>query len=496
MTPKPARTLLLALFALALAALLVPAGASAAKKKRSSVPTVSSVAPMKLAIGDTLTIRGRNFRAGKNKNTVVFKRDGQRAVFVKAGRSTTRMLRVTIPAKLSSYLSRNSANGVARPTRFRLRVLSRRFGRTFTATKLSPQVTEAKAGNTTPPLPASGTSTATTASVGLDCNRDGATDPGWADYDGDLLASDTEVAIGTNPCSPDSDGDGIEDGWEYRSAYDLNRAACTVTFPANCAAIKPKQGETGYPNPLNGADASKDFDGDSLTNLEEFTAWKRKPGHNLSQLWYSGGLKASIDSDPSDGCTGITTPLFQLPVEFAYTLQPGYSLQLDAVPGCLRDDERDEDGDLLTNYAETHGPLSSDGWWGAVYKEEPSYSSDAANPQYEGTDWLTADSDNDGVIDGLDDQDNDGFLNIEEMRRGGKSVTSGSATGVTTGLWVQPFNPCLPNPVPGPQSSCTAHPSPDAKWPPMDPTIREQWPLWGDNAPYQGGITHLIPRPS
>src|SRR5690348_11772532 len=87
---KPARTFVLALIALA-AALVLPAGASAA---RTPVPTVTSVAPMKLAIGDTLTIRGKNFRAGRNKNTVVFKRDGQRAVFVTAAEATKTQLRL------------------------------------------------------------------------------------------------------------------------------------------------------------------------------------------------------------------------------------------------------------------------------------------------------------------------------------------------------------------------------------------------------------------
>ena len=39
---------------------------------------------MSAKVGDTISIRGRNFSRGKNKNTVVFKRDGARAVFAKA----------------------------------------------------------------------------------------------------------------------------------------------------------------------------------------------------------------------------------------------------------------------------------------------------------------------------------------------------------------------------------------------------------------------------
>jgi hypothetical protein len=488
MTLKPARTLLFALLVVGVA--LPPATASAAKKK-TKTPTVSSVAPLSPVIGDTLTIRGRNFRAGRGRNTVVFKRDGGRAIFVTAGQSTTTMMRVTIPVKLSQYLSRSSG-GTARPTRFRLRILSARFGRAFTATRLSPRVGEAKAGATTP-LPSSGTNNATTTGLGLDCNADKVTDPGWSDYDADLMAADTELAIGTDPCSADSDSDGVEDGWEYRSAYDLNRAACTQAFPAACLAIKPKKAATGYPNPLN-ADAAKDFDGDSLSSFEEFTAWKRKDGHNLAQLWYSGGLKSSIDSDPSDGCIGMTAPAFTLPALFAsYSVPAGYSLQIDGI-ACLRDDERDEDGDLLNNYVESHGPMSSDDWWNAIY-EETAYS-DETNPKFEGTDWLTTDSDNDGYVDGLDDQDNDTFLNLEELVRGAKSESNAIATGNTTGLWVQPFNPCLPSPEPSNDSACTAHPLIGAGWPPLDLSeIDEEWPLWGDNAPYTGSPSHLIARP-
>src|SRR4051794_13960004 len=135
---KTARTLALALLAFAVA---LPAAADAATARTSSVPTVSSVAPLNVAIGDQLTIRGRGFRAGKNKNTVVFKRDGQRAVFVTAGESTTTQMRLAIPAKLSAYLSRR-AGGTARPTRFRIRILAARFGRAFTSTKLSPVISD------------------------------------------------------------------------------------------------------------------------------------------------------------------------------------------------------------------------------------------------------------------------------------------------------------------------------------------------------------------
>ena len=68
----------------AAAVLAIPAGTAVAKKKAPKYPVVTKVTPMKAGVGDLMTISGKGFRSGKNKNTVVFKRSGQRAVFVKA----------------------------------------------------------------------------------------------------------------------------------------------------------------------------------------------------------------------------------------------------------------------------------------------------------------------------------------------------------------------------------------------------------------------------
>jgi hypothetical protein len=149
--------------------------------------------------------------------------------------------------------------------------------------------------------------------------------------------------------------------------------------------------------------------------------------------------------------------------------------------GCLDDAERDEDGDFLTNWDETVGPMG-DGeagraWWKGVY-DEPAFKT-----LFSGTDWLDADSDGNGVVDGLDDQDHDDFLNVEEITRGVKSRTKDNKDGGSRrGLWVEPYNPCLPSP-----NSRTCPPTllldADA-WRPFkkdstqsDPLPR--WPLYG-----------------
>ena len=89
---------------------LLPASANAASKG-SAYPLITSVSPNKLGIGDVMTITGKNFRKGKNKNTVVFKRDGGRAVFVKAPDATTTKLGVTVPAKLLPFLLQQEGQG-------------------------------------------------------------------------------------------------------------------------------------------------------------------------------------------------------------------------------------------------------------------------------------------------------------------------------------------------------------------------------------------------
>ena len=64
-----------------------------------------------------------------------------------------------------------------------------------------------------------------------------------ADFDGDGISNYDEINFyGTDPLNPDSDGDGMPDGWEVTHGL----------------------------NPLDGADATQDADGDGLSNLQEY----------------------------------------------------------------------------------------------------------------------------------------------------------------------------------------------------------------------------------
>jgi hypothetical protein len=113
---------------------VLPAASALAAGKGAARPTISSVGPAKVGVGDTLTIRGRNFLAGKNRNTVIFKHNGGPAVSVKAGQATRTRIAVVVPLSLDKYLS--ATGGVIQPARFRIRVRARTLSK-ITALKRS-----------------------------------------------------------------------------------------------------------------------------------------------------------------------------------------------------------------------------------------------------------------------------------------------------------------------------------------------------------------------
>ena len=73
-----------------------------------------------------------------------------------------------------------------------------------------------------------------------------------------------------DPCKADTDGDGVEDGYEYQSAKDLNDDEYQTTRTRTCRTRRKRP----YPNPLDGTDADIDHDGDTLTLSEEYGLWK------------------------------------------------------------------------------------------------------------------------------------------------------------------------------------------------------------------------------
>jgi hypothetical protein len=465
----------------ALAALLITsafAGATAAPaqaKKKAKAPVITKVSPMSVGVGQTLTIRGKNFVRGRKKTTVVFKRDGARAVLVKADLSTGKLLKLTVPASLAKYF--RTSNGQAVPTRFRLRVLTTRLGRKFTSVKRSPFVG---------PAPA-------IAAADGDCDGDKVKNGVDTDDDNDLLTDKLEVDIHTDPCKLDTDGDGVEDGYEYESALNLNdddfqEQNTDLFYPAKLP----------YPNPLYAGDKDTDFDGDTLTLSEEQSLWKytydvtRTDARTLTPLSYSdgeqysrstrvagrrkptlaaagydkqgafvnwsatAGYRAVMLQDPwfHPGAEWTSFWLFDLNRDGSETDAEKNYYDRPYLPGygVLSDDERDEDADGLSNYDELHGRMQP-GYWNSCYTDEPAF-----QVAYQGTSAVDADSDGDGVLDGADDQDHDDVPNVMELSRIAasgetghvgsaectKSDTPDPALGPTDYGRVNPFNPCLP----------------------------------------------------
>lgn len=443
------RRALLALLALAaFLAAAIPALAS------TRAPVVKSIRPLKVKVGQKLTIRGRNFLPGRHRDTVVFMGAGKRVVWVKADRATRTTIRLTLPSRLVPLL--NTKSGVQRPTRLRIRVIARMSSRSFTRSSASPLVS----------------APATTPSVAEACP--GVSNPA-GDSDADGLSNGLEGSLGLDPCKADSDGDGVPDGYEYQAALDFNRDAGTSTVPT------PYPGKRPYPNPLDPSDASTDHDGDGLTMMDEYHASLYKGFSNLSQIQYSDG----------DQTTGPVQSVASYP-----DVNPSYAQYADTNgDGVVQDDEKDADNDGLPNWDELYGHETQSWWnaWSSKHNEVP-------YPQtYGALDWLNPDTDGDGLVDGVDDQDHDGYANFEEISRdfatryfrthnafGWDPANSLNdivrslvpATAVTA--VVNPFNPCLPDPTEG---SCMKHP-------PMDGA-----PSPFSGSPSSGGGPHQLEWP-
>lgn len=404
------RTPITALSVLALTGAALLSGGQPAAAKTTS-PVITKVAPLKIEVGQELRIHGRGFVAGKRRNIVVFKRDGQQAVFVKADTATRTLIRLRVPTKLLPFLTAKDGKPTIR--RFRLRVLAKRFGKAYTTVKRSPQVGPAGAfGGSTGPSPDG------------DCDADGIPNASDTDDDNDLLSDVQEKAYKTDPCERDTDGDGISDTFEIESALDLNSRAL------------PYPGKRPYPNPLDGTDAGYDFDQDGLTLSDEYAIWLYTGGK--LPLSYSDGDQ---DTNPSAADTPVVPSTAHLDING---------------DGLLTDDEKDVDNDGLSNWDEVHGRMVA-GWWPAVYQSEKQYVGSPGASALYGTIVTDPDSDGDGILDGQDDQDHDGWSNYDELSRS-------RDFGGGTRYWVHPYNPCLPDYL---SRTCTLHPPAQDPWAPF-----------------------------
>jgi hypothetical protein len=461
----------------ALTALLVPAvaGTTTASAK-TNPPVVKKVSPKTVYVGEKMTVRGHHFRRGVGKNLVAFKRNGAKAVFVPAEKATTKMLVVTLPKRLEKILV--VKNGTPTGTRLKIRVLSKKFGKRFTSRSKSPIVNPERPPRPDAPAPVD---------PDADCDGDKVPNKADADDDNDLLSDTYEKSLSKllDTCKADTDEDGVEDGYEYQSARDLNDDEDQTPNE-----YTPYPRKLPYPNPLDGTDTGIDHDGDDLTLIEEYRLWKLTGPRTLERLNYSAGEQFS--RSVRAGGTGVRTPT--LPAA-GYDKQAsflswagghGYLNVMLSPPNSpnwwsgrlstnitdfdrdgntaesaeyynffdndayLNDAERDEDADGLTNWAETRGCMgegpTGQTYWTKLYPDETRYYID-----YVGTALDDADTDGDGIRDGADDQDHDDLPNMMECQR---SLAAGVASyddpanpppaHPATGF-VNPFNPCLPH---------------------------------------------------
>jgi IPT/TIG domain-containing protein len=399
------------------AALCMAPGIAEAKKKKASGPTVTSVSPMNAKVGDTVTIRGKRFSKKASKNTVIFRSSSGKATFVKPSRASGTKLVLKLPTALERAMS-TDRSGQPVATRFKLRVLATRFGK-FTSRAHSPLIAPApKPTNPTPPNKdtggggggegGSGGGGSAPLAPAPDCDNDGSPDSADTDDDNDYLTDDTESQIGTDRCNKDTDGDGVEDGFEYFSAIELN--SNNLPYP----------GKRPYPNPLDGSDRGKDFDGDGLALGEEFAAWVMTG--RPAQLTYNDGRQ-------------VTGPPQAPPGGQAY-------LDLNG-DGVLSDDEKDVDGDGIGNWDEIRGRMDIGKW--------PGYDTDPPTAFLQPS-FLDADTDGDGVNDANDDQDHDGVDNLTEMLS--VPANPGPYTPQADPNDYHPYNPCMPDPA---SRTCTLH---------------------------------------
>ena len=272
--------------------------------KKSKAPVIKKVSPIDVAVGETLTIRGKNFIRGalqEHRGVQARRRAGR----VRQGRRRHQ--------EDARHQGARVAAGVLRAQRRQPRSDAlphphpgRKFGKKLHQDKLSPVVSAPrppKAKTPTESLPDGdcdgdgdknkndgdddndGLTDGVELSLSLDpcvadtdkdglldkwefdCDRDGALNRDETDDDNDLLSDSLETSIGTDPCAADTDGDRVVDGYEYQSAKDLNDDEHQQPNE-----LLPYPGKRPYPNALF-ADGELDYDGDSLTLLEEHDLW-------------------------------------------------------------------------------------------------------------------------------------------------------------------------------------------------------------------------------
>lgn len=204
---------------------------------------------------------------------------------------------------------------------------------------------------------------------------------GSGDPDDDCLPNDLEILAGTELCVPDTDRDGMWDGWEWTfSTNNPLHTSPTALDPLDNGIRHVRTGEDGNTNQLPFAD----IDGDGLSNIEEFGWWYEE--------WYVANGNICDPESP--------TNRYGLDPTIADTdgdgMADGWEVFNDLQPLNPADGALDADGDGVANsneYAYGTHPLQSDSDADGLL--------DGAEIAG-GTDPSLADTDHDGLDDGFE----------------------------------------------------------------------------------------------
>ena len=131
------------------------------------------------------------------------------------------------------------------------------------------------------------------------------TNPLVADTDGDGLCDGEEVRTGTDPLVADTDGDGMPDGWEVRQGLDP-LADDSVSDPDGDGLANLREYALGTSPTLS------DTDGDGLSDREEVGWWEYADSLSLPEFDVSGGTNLLSSTRSYSGGT------FVVPLPFTF----------------------------------------------------------------------------------------------------------------------------------------------------------------------------------
>lgn len=124
----------------AAAVAVIPAAGHAAPWAQASAvkPTITRVSPMRVRVGDTITVRGRHFSSHPTRDKVVFKAKNGRLAIGRVVRASSGKLVLRVPSAAEYVLTRKGTARAA--TRMYLRVVTNHHYGTRSKLRHSPVV--------------------------------------------------------------------------------------------------------------------------------------------------------------------------------------------------------------------------------------------------------------------------------------------------------------------------------------------------------------------